>query len=95
MNNRKWVQPDPQRENWYWPTEEMKERAWVSDPKIYEEAAADPVGFWAKRAEEIAWFEKWKETYIDEPYAYKWFVGGKLNLSYNSIDRHVEAGRGR
>ncbi|MBC7317909.1 acetate--CoA ligase [Candidatus Bipolaricaulota bacterium] len=72
----------------------MKERAWVSDPKIYEEAAADPVGFWAKRAEEIAWFEKWKETYIDEPYAYKWFVGGKLNLSYNSIDRHVEAGRG-
>ncbi|MFN3346592.1 MAG: AMP-binding protein, partial [Candidatus Bipolaricaulaceae bacterium] len=90
----KWVQPDPKRENWYWPTEEMKARAWVSDPKIYEEAAADPVAFWAKRAEEIVWFQKWSETHVDEPYAYKWFVGGKLNLSYNSIDRHVEAGKG-
>ncbi|MBC7221869.1 acetate--CoA ligase [Candidatus Bipolaricaulota bacterium] len=90
----KWVQPDPKRENWYWPTEALKARAWVSDPKIYEEAAADPVSFWAKWAEEIVWFEKWKETYVDEPYAYKWFVGGKLNLSYNSLDRHVEAGKG-
>jgi acetyl-CoA synthetase len=72
----------------------MKKRAWVSDPNIYAEAAADPVAFWAKRAEEIVWFEKWKETYIDEPYAYKWFVGGKLNISYNSLDRHVEAGKG-
>ncbi len=90
----KWVQPDPKRENWYWPTEALKARAWVADPRIYEEAAADPVAFWAKRAEEIAWFQKWSETYVDEPYAYKWFVGGKLNLSYNSIDRHVEAGKG-
>jgi len=90
----KWVQPDPKRENWYWPTDALKKRAWVSDSKIYEKAAADPVKFWAERAEEIVWFEKWKETYIDEPYAYKWFVGGKLNISYNSLDRHVEAGKG-
>ena len=90
----KWVQPDPKRENWYWPTDALKKRAWVSDPKIYEKAAADPVKFWAERAEEIVWFEKWRETYIDEPYAYKWFVGGKLNISYNSLDRHVEAGKG-
>jgi acetyl-CoA synthetase len=90
----KWVQPDPKRENWYWPTDALKKRAWVSDPKIYEKAAADPVKFWAERAEEIVWFEKWKETYIDEPYAYKWFVGGKLNISYNSLDHHVEAGKG-
>jgi acetyl-CoA synthetase len=90
----RWVVPDPKKENWYWPSEEMKKRAWVSDPNIYAEAAADPVAFWAKRAEEIVWFEKWKETYIDEPYAYKWFVGGKLNISYNSLDRHVEAGKG-
>jgi acetyl-CoA synthetase len=90
----RWVVPDPKKENWYWPSEEMKKRAWVSDPHIYAEAAADPVAFWAKRAEEIVWFEKWKETYIDEPYAYKWFVGGKLNISYNSLDRHVEAGKG-
>jgi len=54
----KWVQPDPKRENWYWPTDALKKRAWVSDPKIYEEAAADPAKFWAERAEEIAWFAK-------------------------------------
>ncbi|MGQ9700363.1 MAG: acetate--CoA ligase [Candidatus Bipolaricaulaceae bacterium] len=90
----KWVQPDPNRANWYWPTEALKEHAWVSSPEIYEEAAADPVAFWAKRAEELIWFERWKETYVDEPYAYKWFVGGKINLSYNSLDRHVKAGRG-
>lgn len=90
----KLVQPDPNRANWYWPTDALKERAWVSSPEIYEEAAADPVAFWAKRAGELIWFERWKETYVDEPYAYKWFVGGKINLSYNSLDRHVEAGRG-
>lgn len=90
----KWVQPDPKRANWYWPTEALKARAWVSDPKIYEEAAADPLRFWAKRAEELVWFTKWKEIYVDEPYAYKWFVGGKINISYNSLDRHVEAGQG-
>lgn len=90
----KWVQPDPKRANWYWPTDALKEHAWVSSPGIYEEAAADPVAFWAERAEELVWFARWKETHVDEPYAYKWFVGGKLNLSYNSLDRHVEAGRG-
>lgn len=90
----KWVQPDPKRENWFWPTDELKERSWVSDPKIYEEASRDPLAFWAERAEEIAWFQKWSKVNENEPYAYRWFSGGKLNLSYNSLDRHVEAGRG-
>ncbi|MCR4392397.1 MAG: acetate--CoA ligase [Candidatus Acetothermia bacterium] len=90
----KWVQPDPKRQNWYWPTDALRERAWVSDAKVYEQAAADPPSFWAQRAEEIAWFKKWTKVYEEEPYAFRWFVGGKLNLSYNSLDRHVEAGKG-
>ena len=88
----KWVEPDPKRENWFWPTDRMKERAWVSDPKVYEESWADPIAFWEKRAEEITWFKKWDKVYEEEPYKYRWFIGGKLNLSYNSLDRHVEAG---
>ncbi len=92
--NIKWVEPAPKRENWFWPTDAMKERAWVSDPKIYEESWADPVAFWEKRAEEISWFKKWEVAYEEEPYKYRWFIGGKLNLSYNSLDRHVEAGKG-
>ena len=92
--NVKWVEPDPKRENWFWPTDLMKERAWVSDPAIYEESWADPIAFWEKRAEEISWFKKWEKAYEEEPYRYHWFIGGKLNLSYNSLDRHVEAGKG-
>jgi len=90
----KWVQPDPERTNWYWPNETAKARAWVSDPAVYEKAAADPESFWAERAEELDWFERWSKVYEDAPYEFKWFSGGKLNLSHNSIDRHVKAGKG-
>ena len=92
---KKWVKEDPEREDVFWPTEEMKERAWVSDESIYEEALEDPQGFWAKHAEEgIDWYEKWDEVYTEEPYNYEWFAGGKLNLCYNAVDRHVENGKG-
>ncbi|MCX7750781.1 MAG: acetate--CoA ligase [Candidatus Bipolaricaulota bacterium] len=94
MAGTQWVVPDPKRENWYWPSDALKEHAWVADPKVYEKAAQDPVAFWEERARELSWFQKWTQPYVDEPYAYRWFVGGKLNLSYNSLDRHVEAGRG-
>lgn len=90
----KWVEADPKRTNWYWPTQEAKKRAWVSDPEVYKKAEADPQAFWAERAEELHWFKKWEHVYEEAPYAFKWFAGGKLNLSYNSLDRHVEAGRG-
>jgi len=61
----------------------------------YEHAAKDPVAFWAEQAERISWAERW-DTVLDEsdPPFYKWFTGGKLNASYNCVDRHVEAGRG-
>jgi acetyl-CoA synthetase len=93
-NAKRWVEPDPRRENWFWPTEELKARAWAADEKVYEESWADPIRFWEERAKEISWFKRWDKAYHDEPLAYKWFVGGKLNLSYNSLDRHVEAGKG-
>jgi len=89
-----WVKKDPDQENVFWPTEEMKARTWVSDESIYETAAADPVAFWAERAEDLHWFRKWDTAYEYAPHAYQWFTGGKLNLSYNSLDRHIEAGRG-
>lgn len=92
---KQWVKPDPEREDVFWPTEEMKERAWVSDESIYEEALENPEEFWAEQAEEgIDWYEKWDEVYTEEPYNYEWLVGGKLNLAYNAVDRHVENGKG-
>ncbi|MEL7053535.1 MAG: acetate--CoA ligase [Cyanobacteria bacterium J06588_5] len=59
--------------------------------KLYDEAAADPAAFWAKLAEqELNWFEKW-DTVLDwQPPFAKWFVGGKINISYNCLDRHLE-----
>jgi len=61
--------------------------------KLYAEAAADPAAFWAKQAEDLHWFKKW-DTVLEwnEPHA-KWFVGGKLNISYNCLDRHLETER--
>ncbi|MCA1608553.1 MAG: AMP-binding protein, partial [Acidobacteria bacterium] len=58
--------------------------------KLYAEAAADPPTFWAKQAESLHWFKKW-DTVLEwnEPFA-KWYVGGKLNVSYNCLDRHLE-----
>ena len=63
-------------------------------PGIYEEASADPLKFWASQADQLAWAKPY-ETILEweRPFA-KWFVGGKLNVAYNCVDRHVEAGRG-
>jgi acetyl-CoA synthetase len=69
--------------------------ALVSDQSLYDEAAADYEAFWARQARElVTWFEDF-DTVLewDLPFA-KWFLGGKLNIAYNCLDRHVEAGRG-
>jgi len=77
------------------PPEEFVQNALLSDPKIYEEAAADPVAWWERHAQDLHWFEQW-DTALDDsdPPFYKWFTGGKLNASYNCLDRHVENGLG-
>jgi acetyl-CoA synthetase len=62
--------------------------------KIYDAAAADPEKFWADVAGELHWFQKWNKVLEwDLPWA-KWFLGGKINLSYNCLDCHV-AGAGK
>ncbi|WP_028638693.1 acetate--CoA ligase [Nocardioides sp. URHA0032] len=63
--------------------------------EAYDRAAQDPEAFWAEQAERLSWDEKWDRVldWDDRPFA-KWFVGGRLNASYNCVDRHVEAGRG-
>src|ERR687895_1004523 len=73
----------------------FREKALIGDTSVYEEAARDPEAWWAKQAEALDWFERW-DTVLDESEApfYKWFTGGKLNASYNCLDRHVEAGNG-
>ncbi len=77
------------------PPTEFAANALVSDRALYDEADADYEAFWARQARElVTWFDDFDTTLEwNSPFA-KWFVGGKLNLSYNCLDRHVEAGRG-
>ncbi len=77
------------------PPEEFKADALVVDTALYDRAAEDWQGFWASQAAELLdWSEEWHTICEwDQPFA-RWFVGGKLNVSANCLDRHVEAGRG-
>jgi acetyl-CoA synthetase len=77
------------------PPEHFKRDALVVDTSMYDEADQDYQGFWARQAATLLdWFEDW-HTICDWqlPFA-RWFVGGKLNVSYNCLDRHVDAGYG-
>lgn len=61
----------------------------------YDDAEKDRLAFWASAAERLSWSEPWTEVldWSDAPFA-KWFVGGKLNVAHNCVDRHVEDGHG-
>jgi acetyl-CoA synthetase len=77
------------------PSAAFRANALLSDPAIYAEAEADWQGWWARQASELHWSKPWDKVLDDSnPPFYKWFVGGELNVSYNCLDRHVEAGRG-
>ena len=73
----------------------FKEHSLAAGPFLYDEADTDYQGFWARQAADLlTWANDW-ETICDWqlPFA-KWFIGGSLNVAYNCLDRHVEAGRG-
>ncbi|MFW6176586.1 MAG: acetate--CoA ligase [Thermoplasmatota archaeon] len=78
----------------YPPSEEFKEQANVNDPDIYEYAENNYEEFWAEFAERLDWYEKWDEVLNWDPPHAEWFVNGKINASYNCVDRHVENGKG-
>ena len=82
------------------PPEKGREQAWVKSMEEYKKAYAfsmeDPEGFWAQRAEElVTWDKKWDKV-LEYDFAVpevKWFLGGKLNVSTNCLDRHLTDGR--
>jgi acetyl-CoA synthetase len=77
------------------PSTEFKTNSLAVGTHLYDQAATDDEGFWAQQAAELVhWDQDWHTICEwDLPYA-KWFVGGKLNVSYNCLDRHVLAGKG-
>jgi acetyl-CoA synthetase len=83
-----------QRE-WFEPPEEFRAQALITDLSVHEEAAKDPVGWWEEQAGALDWFAPWERALADEdaPF-YRWFEGGRLNVSHNCLDRHVANGLG-
>ncbi|HVY78070.1 MAG TPA: acetate--CoA ligase [Solirubrobacterales bacterium] len=78
------------------PPEEFRSRALLSDPSVYEEAAADPAAWWLAQSKQLLDWAREPSEGLDEsnPPFYRWFADGKLNASANCLDRHVEAGNG-
>ncbi|MFQ5638852.1 MAG: acetate--CoA ligase [bacterium] len=82
------------------PAEEVSQKAHIKSldqyRDMYRESVEDPAGFWGRIAQRLHWFKKW-DNVVDFDFVnanIKWFEGGKLNISYNCLDRHVEAGHG-
>ena len=76
------------RGKYFWPNKEM-EKISLADKEIYKQGE-NAVKFWGKAAEDLFWFKHWKKTYEQKGVNFKWFLGSKINLCYNAVDRHLE-----
>jgi acetyl-CoA synthetase len=72
------------------PSEAFRRAAVIGDPDIYDRAAEDREAYWESWAKQLHWFEPWDKVLNWNPPFAEWFVGGKLNVAYNCLDRHLE-----
>jgi acetyl-CoA synthetase len=81
------------------PTKELSKKAYIKSmaqyKKIYQKSIEDPEAFWAEAAEQLDWFKKWDKVLVEDfaEGKHEWFVGGKLNVAYNCLDRHLTTPR--
>jgi acetyl-CoA synthetase len=81
------------------PTKEIRQKAYIKSldeyKKIYHRSIDDPEGFWGELAEQLDWYKKWDKVVVEDfkEAKHEWFVGGKLNVSYNCLDRHLKTWR--
>lgn len=76
------------------PPESFAAQANVRNEDIYEQARLDPEGYWANQATQLDWFRPWDTVLQWDPPHARWFDGGEINVAYNCLDRHVNAGKG-
>ncbi len=76
------------------PAEQFKNNAVLNDERLYNFAWDDSLKYWEQMAGELEWYKKWDKVLDTEnaPY-FRWFDGGRLNVSYNCLDRHVNSPR--
>lgn len=83
----------------YLPPKEFQQKAAIKSlrqyKEIYKRSVSDPEEFWAERARELHWFKEWKHVFEYDfvEARVKWFEGGKINVCYNCLDRHLETWR--
>ena len=81
------------------PPKELSEQAYIKSMeeyrKIYNRSVQDPEGFWGELAEQLDWYKKWDKVVVEnfKEAKHEWFTGGKLNVSYNCLDRHIKTWR--
>jgi acetyl-CoA synthetase len=75
------------------PSDAFRRAAVANDAALYEKANRDPDAFWAEQAAQLSWMKPWKTICEWKPPHAKWFVGGKLNVSQNCVDRHIDGPR--
>jgi acetyl-CoA synthetase len=81
------------------PPKELSKQAYIKSldeyKKIYKRSIDDPEGFWGEQAEQLDWYKKWNKVLVEDfsKAKHSWFVGGKINVSYNCIDRHCKTWR--
>jgi acetyl-CoA synthetase len=71
------------------PPADFRRHALLSDPAVYEAAEADYEAYWAGQARALHWFRPWDTVLEWSPPRAKWFTGGRLNVAYNCVDRHI------
>lgn len=81
------------------PPEEIRQNAYIKSldeyQEIYRRSIDDPEGFWGEMAEQLDWYKKWDKVLVEDfkEAKHEWFVGGKLNVCYNCLDRHLKSWR--
>jgi acetyl-CoA synthetase len=72
----------------YYPSDEFKEKAFLNKQSVYKEAEKDPIKYWEEVASNLFWFEKWKKGFSHNPPYFKWFEGGKINITSNIFEKN-------
>lgn len=75
------------------PSDEFARASHINSLEMYERAARDYEGFWAEQAGALDWFTKWHTVLDWQPPRARWFEGGKINVAYNCVDRHINTAR--
>ena len=83
----------------FYPPKELSAKAYIKSfdeyQKIYKRSIENPEGFWGDMAKELDWYKKWDKVLVEDfkEAKHQWFTGGKLNVSYNCLDRHLNTWR--